>query len=63
MAGVIGFYLGFPSIVSGLAVGFTLSALCIIPMLFVGRLKTTDSIPLGVFLALGTMWTVAASWV
>ncbi|HHX10499.1 MAG TPA: prepilin peptidase [Firmicutes bacterium] len=59
MAGVVGFYLGFPAIVFGLAVGFVLAAFYTVPMLLLGRLKTTDTIPLGVFLSFGTIWTVA----
>ncbi len=60
MAGVIGLYLGFPKILSGLALGFTMSAVYSIPLLLLGRLKATDTIPLGVFLAFGTIWAVAA---
>lgn len=60
MAGVIGFYLGFPGVVSGLAVGFTLAAVYTVILLLLGRLKTTDTIPLGVFLSISTIWAVVA---
>jgi len=60
MAGMIGLYLGFPGIVSGMAVGLALAALYTVSMLLIGRLKATDSIPLGVFLSIGTIWTAVA---
>ncbi len=55
MAGVIGFYLGLYKILPGLALGFFLSALYCVPMLILGRLKKTDTIPLGIFLSFSTI--------
>ena len=60
MAGAIGFYLGFPAVLPGLALGFAVSAVYCIPLLLLGRLKKTDTIPLGVFLSFGTIVTVIA---
>lgn len=58
MAGVIGLYLGFPNVILGLALGFAMSAVYCIPLLLLGRLKKTDTIPLGVFLSFGTILAI-----
>lgn len=55
MAGVIGFYLGLYKILPGLGLGFFLSSLYCVPMLIFGRLKKTDTIPLGIFLSFSTI--------
>ncbi len=55
MAGVIGLYLGLYKILPGLGLGFFLSSLYCVPMLVFGRLKKTDTIPLGVFLSFSTI--------
>ena len=55
MAGVIGFYLGIYHILAALEVAFLLACAYSIPLIFLGRIKATDSIPLGLFLSMGTV--------
>jgi len=55
MAGVIGFYLGIYYILAALEVAFLLACAYSIPLIFLGRIKPTDSIPLGLFLSIGTV--------
>jgi len=55
MAGVIGFYLGIYHILAALEVAFLLACAYSIPLIFLGRIKPTDSIPLGLFLSMGTV--------
>jgi len=62
MAGAIGLYLGFPNILPGLGLSFFMAAAYCIPLLLIGRLKKTDTIPLGAFFSLATIVIAVAAW-
>jgi prepilin signal peptidase PulO-like enzyme (type II secretory pathway) len=55
MAGVIGFYLGIFRVLSALELAFLLACAYSIPLILLGRMKATDSIPLGLFLSMGSV--------
>ena len=55
MAGVTGFYLGIYHVLAALEVAFLLACAYSIPSILLGRIKPTDSIPLGLFLSMGTV--------
>ncbi len=55
MAGVTGFYLGIYHVLAALEVAFVLACAYSIPSILLGRIKHTDSIPLGLFLSMGTV--------
>ena len=55
MAALIGFYLGGWKVFPALGLGFILSSVYAIPMMILGKLKRTDTLPLGIFLSLATL--------
>ncbi len=58
LAGVMGFYLGYPAAVTALGLGlFTAAIFCAVSALL-GYLKMSDTVPLGAFLSLGTVCTI-----
>lgn len=62
MAGVIGLYLGFAKVMPALGLGFILSSLYCVPLLLLGKLKRTDTMPLGVFLSVATLIMAVVTW-
>lgn len=62
MAAVIGFYLGFHKTLPALGLAFVLSSLYCVPLLALGRLKRTDTMPLGVFLSFATILMSVITW-
>lgn len=55
MAFFIGLYLGVRRLFPALGLGFVLSSLYAVPMMALGKLKRTDTLPLGIFLSLATI--------
>lgn len=55
MAALIGMYLGAWRLFPALGLSFILSSLYSVPMMIAGKLKRTDTLPLGIFLSLGTL--------
>lgn len=55
MAALIGLYLGAWRLFPALGLSFILSSLYSVPMMIAGKLKRTDTLPLGIFLSLGTL--------
>lgn len=55
MAALIGLYLGAWRLFPALGLGFILSSLYSVPLMIAGKLKRTDTLPLGIFLSLATI--------
>ncbi len=55
MALFIGLYLGVRKVFPALGLGFILSSLYAVPMMVMGKLKRTDTLPLGIYLSLATV--------
>ncbi len=55
MAFFIGLYLGVRRLFPALGLGFVLSSLYAIPMMAMGKLKRTDTLPLGIYLSIATI--------
>ncbi len=55
MAIFIGLYVGFRRLFPALGLGFVLSSLYAIPMMAMGKLKRTDTLPLGIYLSIATL--------
>lgn len=62
MAAVIGFYLGLHKTLPALGLAFILSSVYCVPLMILGRLKRTDTMPLGVFLSLATILMSVLTW-
>ena len=55
MAALIGLYLGAWRVFPALGLGFILSSLYSVPLMIAGKLKRTDTLPLGIFLSIATL--------
>lgn len=60
MGALMGFMVGWPNILVALFAAYIVGAAVAMPLLFAGRKKLSSKIPLGTFLALGTL--VALFW-